>query len=199
MVANRCLRSVVAVACALPAAACIDLDPSAPADPAAPVSIDEITVIAYVSHYRDPEMFDQISEPYPSALAGTAWIQLYSLRSATSQFDRIAPEVNGSNAVIPAGGIIVREVLDDSMTPLRLTVMAKGPAGYNPNLGDWYFAVSNLQGVPQVKDGVPRSGRMVDCYGCHVPRAGDDYLFGVPMIDREPVAGSSAGSGSGAP
>lgn len=181
MMAKRCLFLVL-VACA----GCLDLDP-ATTDPAAPVEIDEITVIAYASHYRDPAMFEQISEsPYPSALAGTAFIQLYALRGVTTQFDRIAPELSGSQATIPAGGIIVREVLDDTMTPVKLTVMAKGPAGYNPRLGDWYFAVTNLQGVPLVKDGVPRSGRMVECYGCHVPRAGDDYLFGVPQTDREP-------------
>lgn len=194
---NPCLRLALAVALASPVAGCIELDPAAPPDPAAPVEIDEISVIAYVSHYKDPNLFAQISAtPYPSALAGTAYIQLYASIDATSQFDRIAPEVNGSDARIPAGGIVVREVLDENMTPLRLTVMAKGPAGYNSHLGDWYFAVTNLQGVPQLKDGAPRSGRLVDCYGCHVPRAADDYLFGVPMADREPEAEAGSGTGS---
>jgi len=193
MTRNLTYRIALVIALASHGLGCAQLDEPTPPPPPAPVEIDETLISGWVSHYRDPAIFDQVSgTPYPSALSGTAFIQVYVSRDSMTPFSVIAPELSGSEAVIPAGGIIVREVLDANKLPLRLTVMAKGPAGYNPHLRDWYFAVSDLQGVPLLdKDGVPRSGRMTDCYGCHVPRAADDYLFGVPMDDRAP-AGSDA-------
>lgn len=184
------------LAIALATTACVELDGPVPDPPAAQVQINEDVIIGMVSHYRDATVFDKISEtPYPSALTGTAYIALYSSRDATTDFEPIAPEYSGSQQSIPAGGVVVREVLDTDMNPLRLTVMAKGPAGYNTRLGDWYFAVTDLHGIPLLgTDGQPRSGRMVDCFGCHVPRASDDFLFGVPMDDR-----STSDSGSTTP
>jgi hypothetical protein len=57
--------------------------------------------------------------------------------------------------------------------------------------------VTDLNGSPIVEDGVPRSGRLADCYGCHLPRESDDFLFGVPAADRGSATGTGSGSGSG--
>jgi mono/diheme cytochrome c family protein len=132
-----------------------------------------------------------VSGTYASAVAASSSIELYASRDATAAYRAIAPEASGSRASVPEGGVIVREVLDASGTAQRLTVMAKGPAGYEPILGDWFFAVTDLAGVPAVENGQARAGRLVDCYGCHTPRAADDYLFGVPLDQR--------GSGSAPP
>ncbi|HEY5945394.1 MAG TPA: hypothetical protein VIV40_07880 [Kofleriaceae bacterium] len=88
-------------------------------------------------------------------------------------------------------------MLDQTGTAQRLTIMAKGPAGYNPTIGDWFWAVTDLNGTPIAEQGVPRAGRIADCYGCHLPYASDDYLFGVPLVDRG--TGTGSGSGSGTP
>jgi hypothetical protein len=77
--------------------------------------------------------------------------------------------------------------------------MAKGPAGYNPAIGDWFWAVTDLNGTPIVEEGAPRAGRLADCYGCHVPRETDDYLFGVPAADRGSAGGTGSGSGTSTP
>ena len=159
------------------------------------VEIDEVTVLGQVSSYRSTTMFEPISKPYPSALTDTAAIEVYVTRTAAVPFSNITPDVTGSNAVIPEGGTIVREVLDANGVAQRLTVMSKGPAGYNPDLGDWFFAVTDLKGVPVLEDGVQMSGRIGDCFSCHTPRMTDDYLFGVPLADR--VTGTGSGSGSG--
>ena len=156
----------------------------APIDAPQAVEINEAAILAAVASYRDPASFDHVSGmAYPSAL-GTSNIELYASRTVTVPYADITPEASGSQAMIPEGGIIVREVIDATGAAQRLTVMAKGPAGYNPEIGDWYWAVTDLQGTPVIESGVPRSGRLADCYGCHLPRASDDYLFGVPMIDR---------------
>jgi hypothetical protein len=159
------------------------------------VEIDQSAVLAEAARYRDTTAFDHASsKSYPSALGTTSYIQLYANRTAMAEYPMIDPDKVGSNAVIPVGGIIVREVLDTNGTAQRLTIMAKGPAGYNPAIGDWFWAVTDLQGTPIVEDGVARAGRLADCYGCHLPRATDDFLFGVPLIDRGAVDGSGSGT-----
>jgi hypothetical protein len=178
---HRHRRIVAAVfLLAMPGLGCI-----APIDAPQGVEINEAAILAEIASYRDPASFDHVSGmAYPSALGGSSMIALYASRTVTVPYADIMPEASGSHAVIPEGGIIVREVLDATGAAQRLTVMAKGPAGYNPELGDWYFAVTDLQGSPVIESGAPRSGRLADCFGCHLPRASDDYLFGVPMIDR---------------
>lgn len=152
-------------------------------DPA--VEIDESAVLSAVAGYRTASQFAHVSgDAYASALGATSYIELFANTTAADSYRLIAPEVSGSGSVVPEGGVIVREVLDANGTAQRLTVMAKGPAGYNPALGDWFFAVTTLDGTPIVEDGVARSGRLADCYSCHVPRMGDDFLFGVPAIRR---------------
>jgi hypothetical protein len=173
------------------------------------VDIDEQAVLEAAAHYRDGSQFDRVSgSSYPSALGTTSYIDLYASRTASMQYALIDPAASGSNALVPVGGIIVREVLDENTKPQRLTILAKGPAGYNPTIGDWFWAVTDLNGTPIVENGVPRTGRLADCYGCHVPRAADDYLFGVPLVDRGTGTndgdgtndgGSGSGSGSGTP
>ena len=78
------------------------------------------------------------------------------------------------------GTVIVREVLDARGQITKLTVMAKGPPGYDPSLGDWWFAVTDPRGVPLTENGVVQLGRMNQCHNCHLDRGRDDFLFGVP-------------------
>jgi hypothetical protein len=103
---------------------------------------------------------------------------------ANASYAMIHPEVSGSHVVLPAGTVIVREVLDASSAIAKLTVMAKGPPGADPPFGDWWFAVTDPHGVVQAADGVPQIGPMPACQTCHLPRAADDYLFGVAAADE---------------
>jgi len=62
--------------------------------------------------------------------------------------------------------------------------MGKGPAGYDPTLGDWWFGVTDASGAPLSDSSGEEVGRLTDCHSCHIPRATDDYLFGVPLADQ---------------
>lgn len=86
----------------------------------------------------------------------------------------IHPDENGSGVKISVGTVIVREVYGADGKVAKLTLMAKGPTGYDPTIGDWWFGEADPQANPM------KMGRLTECHGCHVPRAGDDYLFGVP-------------------
>lgn len=98
-----------------------------------------------------------------------------------ADYRKIHPEANGSHATVAPGTVIVREVLDASGTTTKLTVMAKGPAGYDPSIGDWLFGVTDPQGKPLEKNGIVQLGRLTECHSCHLERAQDDFLFGVSL------------------
>ena len=95
------------------------------------------------------------------------------VRGDTKAYRAIHPEA-ASSASIAVGTVIVREVFDAQGQLAKLTRMAKGPSGYDPTLGDWWFGEATPDGNPV------RLGRLTDCHGCHEPRAAEDFLFGVP-------------------
>ncbi len=130
------------------------------------------------------QTFPQInSAPYMSSL-GTFQINLY-VQGDVRDYWSIHPDTTPSKPVsIEVGTVIVREVLDAQGATSKLTVMAKGPSGYDPTLGDWWFGEADPQGQPLVENGAVRLGRLDDCHGCHIPRATSDYLFGVPQADQ---------------
>lgn len=120
--------------------------------------------------------------PYASTV-GSFHINVYVNQAARS-FRRIHPETTGSGIVLPPGTLIVRQVLDAQGQVTKVTLMAKQAAGYDPTLGDWWFGVTDPAGVPLDDGSGPQVGRRTECHGCHLPRAQDDYLFGVPQQDQ---------------
>lgn len=118
------------------------------------------------------------AQPYTSDL-GPFTINCF-VGGDVTDYRKIRPDRAGANVKLTPGTVIVREVLDASGQVSKLTVMAKGPPGYDPTLGDWWFAVTDPSGVPLTEDGVVLRGRLTQCHNCHIDRARDDFLFGVP-------------------
>lgn len=181
--------SLLFVCCSLVAGCTTDLDPGpggAPGDngtdddpPAMGTDFDRVMMEIAASY----QSFSQINnDPYQSTL-GAFQINLY-VRGDTREYRAIHPETTTSNSPIGVGTVIVREVLDAQGKVSKLTLMAKGPKGYDPTLGDWWFGEADPKGVALVAGGVVRLGRLADCHGCHVPRAAQDYLFGVPRSEQ---------------
>ena len=121
------------------------------------------------------------SKAYVSAI-GSFDINVF-VSGDVADFRQIHPETNGSHVKVAEGTVIVRAVLDGSGAVEKLTLMAKGPPGYDATLGDWWFGVTDPTGTPLVTNGVPQIGRLTDCHTCHAPRASDDFVFGVPRAD----------------
>lgn len=122
------------------------------------------------------------TKPYASTL-GTFNIDDF-VSQDSRDFEKIHPESTGSHVVMPVGTLIVRQVLDANGAVTKVTLMGKGPAGYDPTLGDWWFGVTDPSGTPLSDDTGMQVGRLTQCHGCHIPRAEDDYLFGVPKEDQ---------------
>jgi hypothetical protein len=133
----------------------------------------------YLERAVDYKSFPKINtQPYASGLKGM--INVYVSPEGAAAYAARLPSQPDQAAPIPEGTLIVREVLDGQGTVGKLTMMAKGPRGYQPALGDWWFGVTDADLVPLYGEETWEIGRMPACHGCHVPHASDDFLFGVP-------------------
>jgi hypothetical protein len=151
-------------------------------------SVDESAILAAIADgaYATSPAFAQASTGYPSSAAAGSTVVEWVSADALAEYQSITPDGGGSNASLPVGTVVVRVVEDDAGSPTKLTIMAKGPAGYNAALGDWWFGVTDPTGVPATSDAGVELGKLTGCYGCHLPRSADDFLFGVPASARAP-------------
>jgi hypothetical protein len=132
----------------------------------------------------DYQSFRKVNaEPYASGLKGM--INVYVSDEGVDAYLARGPEkIDGADDV-PVGTLIVREVLSETGRVTKLTLMAKWPKGYQPELGDWWFGVTTPDLAPIMGETQEwQIGRMPECHGCHIPHAGDDFLFGVPADKR---------------
>ncbi|HEY2515299.1 MAG TPA: hypothetical protein VGI39_30740 [Polyangiaceae bacterium] len=137
--------------------------------------------------YLTSPAFSKASETFASAVTPNTWVTEWISFQALSAYTAITPDAGPSRNVsaMPVGTVIVRAVQDASGNVTKLTVMCKGPQGFNPELGDWWFGVTDPNGNPLVDDGgVQELGKLTNCYGCHVPHESEDFLFGVPTASQ---------------
>ena len=81
----------------------------------------------------------------------------------------------------PEGSVIVKEKLSEpsSTSPELLTVMIKREKGFNPETGDWEYAVLDGTGTK-----LETRGKLSNCQGCHVSRPHSDYVFRTYLTDE---------------
>lgn len=126
--------------------------------------------------------------PKPVALA--YWVDLLCVGSTPEQAARSASNphrqktitvwVNpaGEQAMLkggtfPVGSAIVKEKRVGEKGPVELsTVMLKRAKGFNPECGDWEFAVLDASGSK-----VTERGKLATCMSCHTEQAKLDYVF----------------------
>jgi hypothetical protein len=78
--------------------------------------------------------------------------------------------INPSGDAYPFGSLIVKENYGPDTTLAKLTVMYK-VKGYNPDEGDWFWAVYGADGS------VGAEGKIEGCIGCHRARRSQDHVF----------------------
>jgi len=159
-----------------------------PVDAAAPVPDARVMDAIDRQMIREAERlgtFTRVNRiSYPSTV-GTFSIDVFVNQDGRS-YRRIHHETTGSGVVVPVGTMVVRNVLDAQGAITKVTLMAKQTAGYDPTLGDWWFGVTDPAGNPLDDGAGPQVGRLTECHGCHLPRAQDDFLFGVPQDAQRP-------------
>lgn len=138
--------------------------------------------------YLNAERFQKVNDaPYPSALNAANHLDVYV--SQTGAFSYLAVDPNegqGPAVQIPEETVIVRQVLDaETGRSKSFTIMVKGPIGYFPEGGDFYYGVFDVAGNPESENGVAMQGKLENCGGCHlVNRQQTGFVFGVPEAAR---------------
>jgi hypothetical protein len=130
--------------------------------------------------YRGPDFVLLNPEPFPSTVAPGKFVSLYVSASAQDTMSEVIPERAGSDAEIPAGTVIVREVLNAGELE-TITVMVKLPFGAFPLGGDFWYGATDAEGnIKSDSEGMPIAGLLENCGTCHLRRAHDGFLFGTP-------------------
>jgi hypothetical protein len=155
-----------------------------------PPSVSEEPGIALMLRdrtYRGGGFVRMNTVPYESELAPGSVVTCFVSNDAAFAYQGVTPDLKTSNGgTFPVGGVVVREVADGHGKVTKLTVMERRAAGYFPEVGDFFFGVSDVDGNPMVDaDGHAQWGRLDSCSGCHQERAAAGYLFGVRVADRE--------------
>jgi hypothetical protein len=103
--------------------------------------------------------------------ADAASVQVWASPEVAETFLGIDPS-NPSQAVsFQPGTTFVKEHFDAEGEMIGINVMFKGPAGYAPESGDWYWL--------QVRgDTVTHSGRVEFCMDCHAAAINSDFVVG---------------------
>jgi hypothetical protein len=110
--------------------------------------------------------------PFVSKGHKKPWVNVY-----------VAPEhleaYKAASGEMPQGFAVVKSVHDDvggSAGPAKtLTVMAKMGPDYDPDNGNWYYAVVSADGST-----VKNEGKLEACLNCH--SSGEDYLFASQVV-----------------
>lgn len=119
--------------------------------------------------------------PFTSGLPGGSLIDVWVTEDVASEYAKVSLDASGSGVILPEGTVIVREVLDDFGQIETLTLMIKGAPGYFPEGGDWWYGVADPDGmIREDANGEPIMGPLQQCNVCHITRANDGYLYGVP-------------------
>ncbi len=106
--------------------------------------------------------------------------EIYANDIAAEVFRSIDRSDPTDTAEFPPGSILVKNNLDADMQPRdALTVLAKFEEGYNPEGGDWFYAMITTKGEP-IKEIIGNGPEVYFCYDCHSQRAPNtDYVIGL--------------------
>ncbi len=166
-------RSVLTLPLLLCLAACdedstmdsADTDASTEATDGEP-TVDEQAIVTQALDFTSLEKFTDEPVPSQHGLANT--MNLWVNAGALSAYEGL-----GAGTLFDPGTYIIKEQINGDGSLNSVAVMFKGPPGYAPDAGDWWFGVINRDGSVVV-GGQPNS-----CVGCHADVAEQDWAWGL--------------------
>jgi hypothetical protein len=138
---------------------------------AAVVELDEDEILALGMDYEDEleKLTDQpeLSETHSDA----ASVQVWGSSDVADIFAGIDPDDPTQDISFDEGTMFVKEHFDAAGDYVGLTMMYKGPEGYNEAGRDWFWA--RVRG-----DEVTHSGKVDFCLDCHAAAHNTDFVVG---------------------
>ncbi len=131
-----------------------------------PATVDEEAIVEQAVDFASLEKFNEAPLPSQHGLANR--MNLWVDAGALSAYESL-----GAGTVFDEGTSIIKEQLNADGTLNSMAVMFKGPVGYAPDAGDWWFGVVNPDGSVVV------GGQPGSCVGCHADVAEQDWAWGL--------------------
>jgi hypothetical protein len=108
---------------------------------------------------------------------GRGTVGLFPRRRGPHPHKPYLKRASAAGSFRPPGGDQIRIVVKENYMPDKklaaITVMYK-VAGYNPGVGDWFWAKYTPDGKVEAEG---KSGMADMCIGCHGKAKGNDFLF----------------------
>ena len=108
-------------------------------------------------------------EPLSSQHGLAVTMNMWVSPSAASAYAEL-----GDGTVFDPGTYLLKEQLDADGALDSVAVMYKGPAGYSPDSGDWWFGLVNPDGTVRL------GGQPGGCVDCHSAVESQDWAWGLP-------------------
>lgn len=121
--------------------------------------------------YLQAEDYDGRWTIWPGTTAMMQGTEPHGMRLTTYVNDTALRAIQNRSGTMPPGAMIVKENYMPDGTLAAVTPMYK-IEGYNPTVGDWFFAKFDLPGPT-----IAAEGRVEGCQNCHAAVAANDYLF----------------------
>jgi hypothetical protein len=134
-------------------------------------------------------LFDQFAQPMhklniapvPSAAVPGSSLDLYVTELGMDDYMLARMDASGSRTELPEGTVVLRVVRDAAGKVTKYTALAQRERGFNPP-SDLWFAVYDTEGkLARDATGAPVEGAIASCTTCHLSRAEDGYVFGMPQ------------------
>jgi hypothetical protein len=149
--------------------------------PAAQPDPHELNVLqALFDEFAQP-MFKLNDAPIPSVAVPGSSLDLYVSEDGMNPYMQARMDTTGSRTSLPEGTVILRVVRDGAGKVAKYTALAQRERGFNPP-SDLWFAVYDTEGkLTRDATGAPVEGAIASCTSCHLSRADDGYVFGMPQ------------------
>jgi len=147
-----------------------------------PFAIDEAAIAEAAVAFDDGDLIQISAAAVPSrhdSPSVRVWVS-EDAEAAYRATDVGAVAGSAGSARFPVGAMIVKEQRDAAGALAAFTVMVKGPSGYAPATNDWHWQRVTPEGM------TTHAGQVQFCIDCHTPRAGVDWVFGVPEQNQTP-------------
>ena len=169
---RRLMLLVLAVGCAdADRAERADPMDSAGEDEAPQIEIDEDQIMLDGRDYAE-QLVRMTSEPEDSEThSDAAAVHVWGIEDAVTKFMSINPDDPTQSISFDEGTMLVKEHLDEAGATVGLTIMYKGPPGYNPDARDWFWARTRGEDVTD-------RGRVQWCMDCHAAAHNTDLVVG---------------------
>lgn len=119
--------------------------------------------------------------PVPSIAIPGASLDLYVSEDGIDPYLQARIDTSGSHTVLPEGTVILRVIREAEGQVSRYTALAKREPGFNPPAALWFAVYDTAGQLARDPAGAPLEGPIQSCTSCHLSRAADGYVFGMPQ------------------